>query len=237
MDSLSSLSWTGSPCEATFVFHPACRAFDKPPLAFSSWTHDSKPLGLEMVTQRLFRPIPTHPEMLPRRSRHRDTCSWLLGGRGTAFLETLCSESIRPCSRPFSKFSRRVPTLCAFRTVRVSARVLDFLLLVLRTRMGKEHQLIQRKLRWEKKSEIRNLRRRPADDLVSFFVLQHGFSFFLASHVSSFPLFPSAKTQTHERKHTRMYRQYKQTETDPSRKYTTRRHNQNTQHDQTHTDT
>ena len=50
--------------------------------------------------------------------------------------------------------------------------------------MGKEHQLIQRKLRWEKKSEIGNLRRRPADDFVSFFVLEHGF--FLFSCVSCF---------------------------------------------------
>ena len=43
VDSLFGLSRTSRPREITFVFHPEYRAF-------SAWTHDSKPLGLEMVT-------------------------------------------------------------------------------------------------------------------------------------------------------------------------------------------
>ena len=63
MDSLFSLSRIGSPHEATFVFHPAYRPFEQALLAVSAWTHDSKTLGLEVVTKRCVRPTPTHPEM------------------------------------------------------------------------------------------------------------------------------------------------------------------------------
>ena len=75
VDSLFGLSQISRPCEATFVFHPAYRAFEQVHLAVSAWTHNTKTSCLEMVTKLCSELAQPNPEMLPRRSRHRDTSS------------------------------------------------------------------------------------------------------------------------------------------------------------------